>query len=267
MANIKFSQFPSTSSTSSGDSVVGLHSGANEQFLVSSSPTASGITLWDANQNITATNFLAGYATTATAAGNTVLTVSSAQQQYFTGTTTQTVTLPVTSTLVLGQSFIIVNNSSGVVTVNSSGGDVVQSLAASSFARVTCILTSGTTAASWSVSYSASSGNGAWVDQTTASVTMAVNTGYTSDAGASLITFTLPTTSAIGDYVEIVYKGSGGWTIAQGSGQQIRYGSVTTTLTTGTLSSNTAGDCVRLRCSTANTLWTVVSVIGNLTYV
>jgi hypothetical protein len=56
----------------------------------------------------------------------------------------------------------------------------------------------------------ASNGANPWVDQTTASVTMAVNTGYTSDAGASLITFTLPATSSIGDWVEINGKGSGG---------------------------------------------------------
>lgn len=34
-------------------------------------------------------------------------------------TTTQTVTLPVTSTLVLGQQFSILNSSTGIVTINS----------------------------------------------------------------------------------------------------------------------------------------------------
>ncbi len=110
--------------------------------------------------------------------------------------------------------------------------------------------------------------NGAnpWVDETGSSVTMATNTGYTSDDGASLVTFTLPTTSAIGDWVEINGKGSGGWTIVQATGQQIHLGNLTSTLgATGTLSSSNQWDCVRLRCLTANTIWTIVSAVGNLT--
>jgi hypothetical protein len=100
----------------------------------------------------------------------------------------------------------------------------------------------------------------AWVDQTSASVIMATNTGYTSDDGASLVTFTLPTTSTIGDFVEINGKGSGLWTIAQATGQQIHIGTSTTTSgATGSLSSVNQYDCVRLRCLTANTIWTVVS--------
>lgn len=96
---------------------------------------------------------LFGYTTTATAAGTTVLTVASTYQQYFSGTQAQTVTLPVTSTLSLGFSFRIVNNSTGIVTVNSSGGNAVVLMQAGTVAIVTCILTSGTTAASWSVAY------------------------------------------------------------------------------------------------------------------
>ena len=53
------------------------------------------------------------YATTVTAAGTTTLTTASADGEYFTGTTTQTLVLPVTSTLVLGRSFLVVNNSTG----------------------------------------------------------------------------------------------------------------------------------------------------------
>lgn len=109
------------------------------------------------------------YTTTATAAGTTTLTVSSNYQQYFTGSTTQTVTLPVTSTLTLGQQFLIVNNSTGLVTVNSSGGNAVLILAGGTMALVTCILTSGTSAASWSAAYFGSavaSGKGLTVSNT-----------------------------------------------------------------------------------------------------
>ncbi len=118
---------------------------------LTSTPGASKFAGWDANSNLSANNFLAGYATTATAAATTTLTVASAYQQYFTGITTQTVVLPVTSTLALGQSFWIVNNSTGVVTVQSSGANTVKAMAAGTGLLVTCILTSGTTAASWNV--------------------------------------------------------------------------------------------------------------------
>jgi len=120
---------------------------------VTIAPTATAWAGWDANKNLSANSFLEGYTTTATAAGTTTLLVGSTELQFFTGSTTQTVLLPVTSTLVLGQTFKVINNSSGVVTVQSSGGNAIQAQAASTTAFYTCILTSGTTAASWSVSY------------------------------------------------------------------------------------------------------------------
>ncbi len=110
--------------------------------------------------NAEANNFLAGYTTTATAAATTTLAYDSTEQQYFTGSTTQTVLLPVTSTLKLGESFTIVNRSSGVVTVESSGANIIQAMAANSQLVVTVILTSGTTAASWNAVYSVTSGAG-----------------------------------------------------------------------------------------------------------
>jgi hypothetical protein len=94
-------------------------------------------------------NIKIGYSTTATAAGTTTLTVSSNYKQYFTGSTTQTIVLPVVSTLTLGHTFEIHNNSSGLLTVNSSGSNLVGTINANTTAICTCILTTGTTAASW----------------------------------------------------------------------------------------------------------------------
>ena len=71
-------------------------------------------------------------------------------QQYFTGTTTHTVTLPDVTTLVFGHSFKIVNRSTGAVAVNSSGGNLLVSLTTMTWGRVVCILVTGTTSASWS---------------------------------------------------------------------------------------------------------------------
>ena len=122
---------------------------------VTTAPIASAFAGWDANKNMSANSFIEGYTTIATSAGTTTLTVASPYLNYFTGTTTQTVVLPVTSTLVLGQQFFIANNSTGVVTVQSSGLNNIVAMAANTVANFTVISTSGTTAASWSTDYNA----------------------------------------------------------------------------------------------------------------
>lgn len=154
---------------------------------VSATPTALIIPLYDASANLSADNFLAGYTTTATAAGTTTLTVSSTYQQFFTGVTTQTVTLPVTSTLILGHQFYIQNNSSGAVTVQSSGANTIIVMASNTTLIMTCILTSGTTGASWDNVYRAvsiASGKKGTINN---SITF---------TGTDATTMTFPTTSA-----------------------------------------------------------------------
>lgn len=154
---------------------------------VAAAATASTLALRDANGNITNVNLIDGYTTTATAAGTTVLTVGSNYQQYFTGATTQTVTLPVASTLVLGQQFQITNSSTGAVTINSSGANAVVVVAPGASTIVTCILTSGTSAASWSTAYAA--------DVVATGKKLTVSNSLTL-AGTDATTMTFPSTSA-----------------------------------------------------------------------
>ena len=97
----------------------------------------------------TALTNLRGYTAIATVAGTTTLTAASTLGQRFIGVTTQTIVLPVTTTLALGWEFTIENASTGALTVNSSGGNLVGSIPAGMTAKVKCILASGTTAASW----------------------------------------------------------------------------------------------------------------------
>jgi hypothetical protein len=122
----------------------------------SASSIASSLVRRDSNANTFNNNVVKNYTTTVTAAGTTTLTVSSSYYQYFTGTTTQTVILPEVSTLSLGFEFNVVNNSTSSIVIQSSGGNIVQTMTAGMYASYRCILTSGTTAASWSVITSSS---------------------------------------------------------------------------------------------------------------
>ena len=76
----------------------------------------------NSNGNVIAQNIIGNYATTATAAGTTTLTVSSKLYQFFTGSNTQTVVLPDATTLTVGTQYYIDNNSTGSITVNKNGG-------------------------------------------------------------------------------------------------------------------------------------------------
>jgi hypothetical protein len=148
-----FSSAPNLSSLTVSQAIVTDGSKNMASLAYTAAATASTIASRDTNANTTFANVIEGYTTTVTAVGTTTLTVASNYQQFFTGSTTQTVVLPVTSTLVLGQSYSIANVSTGVVTVQSSGANTIQTMASNSLLIVTCILTSGTTAASWSGTY------------------------------------------------------------------------------------------------------------------
>jgi hypothetical protein len=114
-------------------------------------PVANGGT-GATTSNAALTN-LTEFTSTATAAGTTVLTNTSTYFQFFTGTLTETITLPVTSTLGTGWTFHIVNNSTGNLTVNSSGANLVITVLPGTTVMCTCIGTALTTAADWEAGY------------------------------------------------------------------------------------------------------------------
>jgi len=119
-------------------------------------------------------NPILGYTTTATAAGTTTLTNASNNQQLFTGTTTQTVTMPVASTMTVGTRYMIENNSTGVVTVQSSGLNTIVAIPSNTSIKITAILNSGTTAASWDyefIGFNAITGTGSAVLATSPTLT------------------------------------------------------------------------------------------------
>lgn len=137
---------------------------------------------------------------------------------------------PVPGTLTAGTGIGIVNGA-GSITVNSIGGGLV------------------------------------WTDVTGATQAIAINNGYTANRG-TLITFTLPVSSAYGSVVYIVGKGTGLWTIAQNANQMIHFGSVTsTTGIGGSVSSILQYDVIKLVCTVADLEWTVLSAVGNFVIV
>lgn len=177
----------------------------------------------DANGNATLNNFIQGYATTATAAGTTTLVVGSVQIQVFTGSTTQTVVLPVVSTLALGQSYYFINNSSGIVTIKSSGSNDVVAIPAGQQVEVKCILLTGTSAASWQIGIVPNETNlAAWMTDVT-----------TGNASTTKHGFLKKLDNDGTHYMD----GQGNWTVPAGSGG----GGITGTLNVNTTAVGNVG--------------------------
>ncbi len=111
--------------------------------------TANKLAAWDSNKNLTTNSIITAYQSIVTSGATTTLVVGSPQQTIFTGSSTQTLVMPVTSTLVLGQDYFVTNNSSGSLTVNSSGGNFIFLVLTGASIELTCISISLTTAAAW----------------------------------------------------------------------------------------------------------------------
>lgn len=150
--------------------------------------------------------------------------------------------------------------SNGQIIIGSTGATpVAATLTAGSNINITNAAGAITIATTGAASFS-------FTDVTGVSQTMVANNGYIAN-NAGLVTFTLPTTAAVGTVMEIVGAGAGGWLLAQNAGQSILAINVTTTVGVGgSLASTNTGDGVRLVCTIANTKWTAIPT-GNLTIV
>lgn len=101
-----------------------------------------------------------GTTTTVTVAGTTTLTKDSQTLQQFTGTTTQTVTLPNATTLPNGRKIYLFNRSTGAVTINYFGGALAQSLTEGQWVIAT-LYNNGTAAGTWDLAFSTGSASSA----------------------------------------------------------------------------------------------------------
>jgi hypothetical protein len=98
----------------------------------------------------------------------------------------------------------------------------------------------------------------------TSSALVAGNSYIANNAG--LVTLTLPSTGVLGDIIQIIGKGAGLFKIAQNASQQIfNLAAATTTGVTGSLTAVEQYASLTLRCTTANTGWTVVHSSGTFT--
>ena len=104
---------------------------------------------------------------------------------------------------------------------------------------------------------------GTWIDQVATPATLVVNTQYIADT-AGLLTFNVPALAAVGDTFEVAGKGAGGWLIQMNAGQTAHLGNIATSVA-GSLASTNQWDCLSIVCVTANTTFTVRTVIGAIT--
>jgi hypothetical protein len=165
-------------STSAAQAVSGITTLAVGNTTITGFANVSG--------NLTATNPIFnnikhGYSTTATAAGTTTLTASSNYMQFFTGTTTQVLSLPAPQTMTLGQGFLIVNNSTGSIEVRASNAATVITVLPGTVVLCTSIdLTAGNGAAGWNaefVGFSSATGTGSVVLSASPTFTGTLNAG------------------------------------------------------------------------------------------
>lgn len=117
-----------------------------------------------------------------------------------------------------------------------------------------------------------SSGGGiTWATNATTTIALTSGNGYITTSG-SAITATLPTSSAaVGTMIGITVGAAGMVTVGYSVGQNIQFGSTTSTTLTGSIASNSIGDTVILLATVAASgtagTWQVIHSMGNWTIV
>lgn len=195
-------------------------------------------------------SLLVAYDTTATSGGTTTLSNQNKTNQYFTGTLSQTVNLPVASTLFLGYTFQIHNRTSaGTLTVNTSAGagNQVASVVAGQSVTVRCIIASGTTTASWDCLY-----DGGYTGYAASNVvgTLAVANGGTGVSSWTNTYAILCSGTTSTDQVKPLASGTLGQVLTSGGSGANPTWSTINTLSSGTLTP-TAANNLNLTSATA----------------
>lgn len=222
-----------------------------------------------------ATNTVSGLATanrgvlTTGATGVPVITALATDGQVIIGSTAGA---PAAATLTAGSGVSITNGSNSITI--AAGTSVATTYtgntgsATPSANNLNVLGAGGTTVSGTGSTLTITSGGlSGWVEETTTSRTLTINQGVICN-NAGLVTCTLPAAAAQGSVFHLVAKGAGFFRLAQGSGQQVRFGSVSTTSGAGgSITATAVGDVLEVLCTTANTGFTVLSSMGSLTIV
>ena len=198
---------------SSGQVVVGVWQGTTVAIgyggtgvtSVTTAPTATAFAGWDANSNLSANNLIESFTTTATAGGTTTMTIANTFQQYWTGSSAQTIKLPTTSVAQGGQ-YNIVNQSTASLTVQSSGANTILVLGAGQSALFTALVATPTTAANWTYALTDCVGINLATTATSnaATVNLAYKTNTITNNSAATLTITFPTAGAVDGMMRVV---------------------------------------------------------------
>ena len=162
---------------------------------VTASSGANSVVLRDANSNVTANNFIAGYNVITAAAGTTVLTNASAYYQRISGSTTQTIQLPNATTMANGQGFTFDNDSSGAVSIVDSASGAIDTVPSGGYSYI-FVEDNSTSAGSWGkyalipASYDFSTTTANFGTATITNATYNGNTITSGYGGTGLTTFT-----------------------------------------------------------------------------
>ena len=101
----------------------------------------------------------------------------------------------------------------------------------------------------------------------TASQTAAINNGYICNKSGVLV-LTMPGTAAVGSIIAAININTAADTqFLSANPGQLQVGNTLATANTGTVTSTALGDVIYFVCTTANTTWYAVSVVGNWTIV
>lgn len=103
-----------------------------------------------------------------------------------------------------------------------------------------------------------------WNNVTGATQTLFSRNGYIANR-ATIVTFTM-NASNLGDVFRIVGIGAGGWILNPTGSQIFQLGNVSSTVTTGSLASTQANDCIEI-VALSSTQLIVMSAMGNITIV
>ena len=141
--------FTPSTATTGAVTLAGTLNVANGGTGVTTSSGASSVVLRDANQNVTANAFFAGFTSVAASGTQINLTAASSPVYVVTGSGGQVIKLPDATTLPKGPIFSFNNNqSSGSITVNNNSGTLVASVPSGGYTTIV-LLDNSTAAGTW----------------------------------------------------------------------------------------------------------------------